>query len=267
MWKYDVSFIGLATYPAQLQSKRDCFAKSNSSSFTQSLDPDFHVNKLLYQDLLLQTTSSTITNCKQDPSSSFEVSAPVVKNTFDGMGKVSDTLLNNSVMKLGEMVDRPSIGPPEQGNSVRKQFDNFGQNIHSDRGNMGIELHGRDMDSGVGKNPLMASDFSDDISDQIINFQQLQGVIGQVCCYLYNCATLFVLHTLSLVMLVIVSNTKVMSPTIWDRLYRSYLCHWALVHYCNYSSFKSHPFRSLVQLPNLLIHNTWVETFLFIDES
>ncbi|KAG6534153.1 hypothetical protein ZIOFF_008037 [Zingiber officinale] len=177
----DVKGKGLATYPVQLHSKQDCFAKSNSSSFTQSLDPDFHVdNKLLYQDLLLRTTSSTITNCEQDISSSLEVSAPVGNNTFHGMGKVPCPLLNNSVMKLEEMAGRPHIGPPDLGNSVRKHYDNFGQNIHNDQGNMNIELHGTDMDSGVGKSPFMASVLSDDISIKIIRFQQLQGTIGQL---------------------------------------------------------------------------------------
>lgn len=194
-WKHDVSFTGLATYPAQLHSKRDCFAKSDSSSFTQSLNPDFHEdNKLLYQDLLLRAASSTVTDWTQDPSSSFEVSAHVINNSSNGMGKVPDALLNNPVMKQEEMVDRPNGRSLELGNSVRKRNANFGQNIHSDRGNASIELHETDMDSAVGKSPLMPSVFLDDLSVKIISFQQLQGVIGQVCYYLYNCATLFGLY-------------------------------------------------------------------------
>ncbi|XP_042427623.1 uncharacterized protein LOC122015046 isoform X2 [Zingiber officinale] len=173
---------GLATYPAQLHSKRDCIAKSDCSSLTLSLNPDFHVdNKLLYQDLLLQSASGTVTDCKQDPSSSFEVSAHVINNSSHGMGKVPDALLNNPVMKLEEMVDSPNIRSLELGNSVRKQHANFGQNIHNDRGNTSIEIHEKDMDPAVGKNSLMPSIFLDNLSVKVISFQQLQGVIGQVC--------------------------------------------------------------------------------------
>lgn len=136
-------------------------------------------NKLQYQDPFLPTMSSTITDCKQS-SSSFEVSAHVIGRTPHGLD--NDSLLKDPVMKLKEIVDKPGIGPTDIVNSVKRQHDDIEQGIHTDRGNMNIELYSTDVGSSVGKSSTIPSVFSDELSVKAISFQQLQDTVGQVYC-------------------------------------------------------------------------------------
>ncbi|URE03601.1 PPR repeat [Musa troglodytarum] len=170
---------GLEPCPSQLLPKENCFMKSDSSCM-HVLKPDSHIeDKLLYQDLLLSTTSSGITESKQNSTSSIKISANVISNSSHGMGNLQD-LSKDPVMQLKEMVEKPSTGPSELASIIDKQHDNFEQEIGSARGNISLELYSTDMDSTVGKRSSMPSVVSDDISVKAISFHQLQDVIDQL---------------------------------------------------------------------------------------
>lgn len=154
----------------------------SDSSCMHVLKPDSHIeDKLLYQDLLLSTTSSGITESTQNSSSSFKISANVISDTSHGMGNLQD-LSKDPVMQLKEMVEKPTTGPSELASLIDKQHDNFEQEIGSERGNVSLELYTTDMDSTVGKSSSMPLVVSDDISGKAISFHQFQDVIGQVYC-------------------------------------------------------------------------------------
>ncbi|CAD5171915.1 unnamed protein product [Musa acuminata subsp. malaccensis] len=170
---------GLEPCPSQLLPKENFFMKSDSSCM-HVLKPDSHIeDKLLYQDLLLSTTSSGITESTQNSSSSFKISANVISDTSHGMGNLQD-LSKDPVMQLKEMVEKPTTGPSELASLIDKQHDNFEQEIGSERGNVSLELYTTDMDSTVGKSSSMPLVVSDDISGKAISFHQFQDVIGQL---------------------------------------------------------------------------------------
>lgn len=172
---------GFEPYQSQILPKHNCFMKSDPSSYMPALKLDAHIeDKLLYQDLLMPTMSSSINECKQNPSSSFEISAQAISNTSHGMENLPDLISKDPVKHLKEMVEKPSIGLLELDNSVKEQPDNLEQMIVSDTGNMGLELHATDMDFTVGKSSSIPSVFSEDAAVKAISFQQLQDVIGQL---------------------------------------------------------------------------------------
>ncbi|WOK94342.1 protein LNK1 isoform X2 [Canna indica] len=169
---------GLQPYP-QFLSKQNSFIKSGSSSYLHTLDPDANMeNKFLYQEVFLPTTSSTASECLQNPSSSYVVPAHVISGSF--LANLPDSLSKGPVMKPKELVDKPNIGPFEMTNSVKKQHDRFDQEIHNDRGNMNLQLHPTDIDSIVAQSSPISSVFSDDLTVKAISFQQLHDVIGQL---------------------------------------------------------------------------------------
>ncbi|KAJ8478324.1 hypothetical protein OPV22_022051 [Ensete ventricosum] len=164
-------------YQSQILRKHNCFMKSDHSSYMPALKLDAHIeDKLLYRDLLMPTTSNSINECKQNPSSSFEISAQAISNTSHGVENLPDFISEDPVMHLKEMVEIPSIGPLELVNSVKEQPDDLGR----DRGNMGLELHATEMNFTVGTSSSVPSVFSEDASVKAISFQQLQDVIGQL---------------------------------------------------------------------------------------
>ncbi|RWW04621.1 hypothetical protein GW17_00032139, partial [Ensete ventricosum] len=168
--------VSFEPYQSQILRKHNCFMKSDHSSYMPALKLDAHIeDKLLYQDLLMPTTSNSINECKQNPSSSFEISAQAISNTSHGVENLPDFISEDPVMHLKEMVEIPSIGPLELANSVKEQPDDLGR----DRGNMGLELHATEMNFTVGTSSSVPSVFSEDASVKAISFLQLQDVIGQ----------------------------------------------------------------------------------------
>ncbi|CAL9117526.1 unnamed protein product [Musa textilis] len=98
---------GFEPYQSQILPKHNCFMKSDPSSYMPAPKHDAHIeDKLLYQDLVMPTASSSINECQQNPSSSFEISAQAISDTSHGMENLPDLISKDPVMHLKEMVGK-----------------------------------------------------------------------------------------------------------------------------------------------------------------